>query len=48
MAYRSASTHSFRKDSDLEIISSQRLVLESGLSEHRDGTHLAIDMSITH
>jgi len=48
MGYRSASTHSFEKDSDLEIVSSQGLVLESGLSEHRGGTHLTIDMSITH
>ena len=48
MGYRSTSTHSFKKDSDLEIVSSQRLVLESGLSEYRDGTHLTIDRNITH
>jgi len=48
MGYRSTRTHGFKKDSDLEIVSSQGPVLESGLSEHGDGTHLTIDMNITH
>ena len=48
MDYQRASTYSFRKYSDLEIVSSQRLVLESRLSGYCDGTHLTIDMSITH
>lgn len=48
MSYRSVSTHSFENDSDLEIVSGQALVLESVLSEYRGGTHLTIDMDITH